>query len=255
MKTRNVSVLLLGALAVVLTSQPANAALAIRFTTDSNGAVAGGTILTTNCASIANSLVCTAVDAYFDAQLATALTNVPGTTVADLGKTLNVTSSALAISSGATLMLEVYAYDFTGPTGSGTLTESLTANNPVASGTFGSITGQGFIALPGGGANLFSTTGQTTPIANVTCLTLGGAGCGTGGAFIGTDVESASASTTSPFAFTNILVFDPNSTGIANFTSDLSFISTPVPEPASVVLMGTTLLGLSALLRKKFRRA
>jgi len=192
---------------------------------------------------------------YFDAQLSTAITNVPGTSVADLGKTLNVTSTALAVSSGATLMLQVYAFDFTSPTGPGTLTESLTANNPVATGVLGSITGQGFLALPGGGANTFSTTASATPIASISCQTVGGAGCGTGGAFIGTDVESASVVSTSPFAFTNVMVYDPTTAGIANFSSDLSLLTTTVPEPASVVFMGTTLLGLSSLLRKKFRRS
>jgi len=255
MKTRNISGLLLGALAILLTSQSANAALAIRFTTDTNGAGAGGTLASVTCLTALNSISCSNNDTYFDVQISTGITNVPGTTIATLGKTLNVSSTALSVSSGATLMVEVYAYDFLSPTGPGTLTESLTANNPVDTNVFGSITGQGFIGLAGGGANLFSKTAQSTPVANVTCLSLGGAGCGIGGDFIGTDVESASATVGSPFAFTNVLVFDPATTGISNFTSNLSLLTTTVPEPASVVFMGTTLLGLSSLLRKKFRRS
>jgi hypothetical protein len=251
MKRRSVSVLLLGALAVLLTSQPADAALAIRFLTDPDGAGGAAAVVTATCTSALNATFCTSSDAYFDVQLSTAITNVPGGATAQLGKTLNVSTTQLAVTSGATLSLEVYAYDFTGPTGAGTLIESVTANNPGGS-AFGSIAGRGFIALPGGGANLFSTTGQFTPIASVTCLTPGGVGCGAGG-FIGTDVESAAVTTSSPFAFTNRLLFDPNSAGISNFSSDLTL--TAVPEPASVVFMGTALLSVSALLRKKFRRS
>jgi len=242
MQSRKFLLLVTGA---ILTAIPGTAALQIQL--QSTGQAP------TLCTSVGNFLSCSGSDANFTVQLSTAITTTPGPFV-DLGKTLNVVATQQAITSGAVLTLSVYAYNFTTPpvaTGPYTLTESVTANNPIAT-SFGSITGQGYIANPLPPGPAFNTTGQTSGPATVSCLSIGAPGCGAGGAFLGTGTSSGNVNITGDFALTNIMTFDPSmfsGAGIYNFTSDLAL--TAVPEPASITLFGAVLFSVGFGLRRR----
>jgi len=209
----------------------------------------------TLCTTAANALNCNGADANFIFQLSTAITNTPGGPTADLGKTLNIQATQQAITSGAILTLSVYAYNFTTPplaTGPYTLTESVTANNPVAT-SFGVVSGQGYIANPNPPGPVFGTSGMTSGAASISCTSAGAPGCGTGGAFLGTAISNGNVNITGPFALTNIMTVDPSmftTTGIYNFSSDLTL--TAVPEPTSIALFGAVLALTGVSLRRKF---
>ena len=223
-----------------LMAVPARAAISIRLT-DGVGPV-------TTCSGPSPSLTCTSSDAAYTVTIVTTIDNVPGGTIAEQGSTLNISSTALATSHPLTL--EVASTGFTMPTGPISAVESVTANNPGAT-VFGTVTNQAYISLTN---TAFDTSGPSAGPSTVQCLTLGGAGCGAGGAWLGTAKATGSGTiTTTPYALNQVMKVTVNNAGISNFSNDVTLTS--VPEPASVVLLGTMLLGTTAVLRKKFKRA
>jgi hypothetical protein len=89
-----------------------------------------------------------------------------------------------------------------------------------------------------------ATAGPGTP--DITTATLGG------GSF-SDDKFAAIASLTAPYSLAETITITLGAGARVNFSASTTLV--PVPEPASVMFLGTTLLGVTTLLRKKFKRA
>jgi len=61
------------------------------------------------------------------------------------------------------------------------------------------------------------------------------------------------ASTGEPFALTEVLTI--TTTGSANLSLDASVADSPIPEPASMTLLGSSLIGLFIAARRKHKNA
>jgi hypothetical protein len=73
----------------------------------------------------------------------------------------------------------------------------------------------------------------------------------------GSQSGSATANFSNPIGATGALTeqIDLHFTGISEIDTGFTIANVVIPEPASVVLLGTTLLGVTTLLRRKFKRA
>jgi hypothetical protein len=201
--------------------------------------------MTTVCGPVAgNVLTCSTSDGDYTIQVDTASDNSPGGP-AQQGNTLQVTSTAGAV--GNPLTIKIGSTNFMLPVGLGALTESVTANNPAPT-VFGTITGQGYVSLTNTALDI---SGPTSGPAEVSCVSIGALGCGTGGSFLGTAEAvgpPGGVTFASPFALNQVLTLTVTTPGIENFTTDLD---ATVPEPMSIALLGGVLLLTTGAIRRK----
>jgi hypothetical protein len=160
------------------------------------------------------------------------------TTTVDIGTATNtpaldLSSVDVSSSTGGTLIITLSGNDFTSPNGAATWLSQF-------SGNFGSglatVTLQTYLDSSNtllGTATLLSTlSASTTP-------------------FSLSDIVAASNGV--PFALTEVLTI--TTTGPALLSLDASVADGPIPEPASIALLGSSLIGVSIAARRKRKKA
>lgn len=220
---RNSITLLAAAALVGLMTVPASA-LSVRITEN------GGTPIT--CSGV-GTVICTSVpnaNFAFDIQVGTS--NAPGPAA------ITISGSVGNLTAGDTLKVETSDTNFLIPTGGATLIQTLNTNTPAAISAPGTITGTGYESNVN---DLFcqavgDCTAATPPIT-FNSFVVGNA-----------SVSSVGNVVTAPFSLDEVLNYTFSGSGTALVTATLSEV---VPEPASLVLFATALLGAGLLFRRK----
>jgi hypothetical protein len=217
---------------VALLTAPAQASLTIRLTDAASGAV-----LYTNGT---NTVVAIQSDVDFTTNVQVATSNSPGgPATLTLSGTLHANNASVALPQN--LMIEISDTGFLLPNGPGGLTQTLNTNTPESPGeALGSISGIGY--YQNAPATLFcqalgTCTGNTATVSFAN-FSVGN----------GVMTPGLAINTVTPFSLDEVINLTFTGPGDALISATLS---ATVPEPASLVLLGTTLLGLSTLLRKK----
>jgi hypothetical protein len=222
----------LAVLGLAMMVTPAHANLQVKITD------AAGTQTFTDAGHPGTILVST-TDTDFVIQLDIATSNSPGTNVATLHIDTIFEATTAGVTAGGNLTVAVSDDAFTQPIGSDQLTESVNTND-ISGSTTGSVTFQGYEI---NGANLFGTGANTTGPKTFNNFAVTNNGVTTGGPF----------TSTNPFTLTEMTSIHATNTGEGQATANLVFGN--VPEPSSIMLMGTIVLGLTAGFRKKLKRS
>ena len=182
-------------------------------------------------------------DTDFSFNLQIAASNSPGGAIATLhadsivqATATGVTSNCTACAAGFNLMVMVSDTSYNSPLGNGTLTQAVNTNTVAASAATGNVQFDGYLV---NGGTIFATganhvgpaTFASYAVTNNTTQSVG--------------VLNAM----NPYTLTEVVGLHLTNTNQGQATANLSFA---VPEPASILLLGTAMLGL-ARLRKKMQ--
>jgi hypothetical protein len=176
-------------------------------------------------------------------EVVSAQSNSPGTPAGAVqsGSTLFITTT-----SAATFDVYFSAQDFTAPTTPPSITYASSLSTTATSGT-GTISLTSCIDLANG------LTPPTNPFCSTPAATLTSINNYSGqSSDADTDITTL-ASLTAPYALSQKISFSLGANSGMNVIT--SQILTPVPEPASVMFLGTALVGVGTFLRKKIRRS
>jgi len=178
-------------------------------------------------------------DADFSLLIQTATSNGPA------GPAVLTYSSTITSLAGGSLKIEVSDTGFALPVGPANLIQTLNTNTPVATTTAtGTLSGVGYYGTGAGNVFFCEETAvctNATPAASFTSFVVGNSA-----------TNSVPVSFVAPFSLDAVLNASFTSSGNALFTGTLSAI-TSVPEPASVLFLGTSLLVVTAIFRKKLQ--
>jgi hypothetical protein len=181
-------------------------------------------------------------DGDFSLILQTATSNSPGGTVAKLYNNTEATATAAGdISScsacGTGFNLEILVSDtgFTMPIGLTVLTQNVNTNDSSTSPATGKANFSGYET---NGTTIFAMGGTEVGPASFSSFDNSN-----------NATQSVGVTTSNPFVLTEELQLDLTNTQQGQATANLTVSS--VPEPASILLFGTVLLGLGSLLRKR----
>ena len=223
-------------------------AIQISYDADGPGAgapVVAGTCSTANPNPVSTGPVVCSIGAIPGVTISVVSTNSnsPGSSTAQqAGSTLFITTSA-----AATFDIYFSAQGFTTPTTPPNISYGSSLSTT-------STLGSGSISL----TSCVDTANGLTPPTNTFCGTPASTLTSTN-SFSGvdsasdTDVTSIASLTTTPYALSQKISFSIAAGSAFNVIT--SQILTPVPEPASVMFLGTALIGVGSLLRKKLRRS
>lgn len=235
----------LGLLSVGFLATPANATLSIRIT-DSTGTTTY-TAVEHNISPTSTTLVAAQSDGDFAINIQVGTSNSPGVGTAKL--TLSGTVDTLEAPAGGfpnLLTIEVSDTDFLVPVGTESLIQTVNTNTPAATAAPGTLTATGYAD---NGNHLFCQNAPgnvctaTTPTANFNSFLVSNPGA----------TDTVPTNLVAPFSLDQVLVYSFAATTAPNTTALVSSTLTAsnVPEPAGVVLLGTLLVGLTTVIRKK----
>jgi len=234
----------IGVLGLAFMARPAHANLQVMII-DSLGSI---TVKDTDSGQSINAIKYDAADGDFTFNLEIATSNSPGSTLATLhidsivqASSTGVGSSCAACGAGYNLKIIVSDNAFTMPIGTGNvLAQAVDTNtNPLSAAT-GKATFNGYQV--NGGAIFATGANSVGPTTFNSFDTTNSA------------IQMAGPYTsTNPFALTEVLQLNFTNTNQGQATANLAFGS--VPEPSTIMLMGTIVLGLTAGFRKKLRRS
>ncbi len=160
------------------------------------------------------------------------------TTTANIGTATNapaldLSSADISSSAGGTLVITLSGNDFTSPDGAAIWLSQFSGNFVTGQAT---VTVQTYLDSSNtllGTATLLSTLSASSTPFSVSDFLI--------------------ASTGEPFALTEVLTI--TTTGSSNLSLDASVADSPIPEPASMTLLGSSAMGLFIAARRKRKKA
>jgi hypothetical protein len=173
----------------------------------------------------------------------TGTTSTSGTPMGTLGVAINITAS-----STGSFTIDITDSGYSNPAPPNLiLSETINGNNALG-GPSATITSVGTFDP---GTALFVTGGAGTTSTAPASTTLGAAQ----GAGLSTNI-----STGNPYSLNELITINVTSLGTSNnkqfqVIADLATVSTPVPEPASILLLGSALLVSVTALKRKYGRS